>query len=169
MLVLESSRIKLSPNLIAFINQAVHSYLKIKQMEVKNITKPRQVATSLYIYICTLFAYCIHLLQTEGSPLDKLQPYCMLFHMYSLHWHATVTGSRTVIIQINKTIVELTCAPTTEVACKLELGPLELFISSILKKTKANSTVLLNNASLNLSIILFKVCIPATTIIDMCM
>jgi hypothetical protein len=71
-----------------------------------------------------------------------------------------------VIIQINKTIVELTCAPTTEVACKLELGPLELFISSILKKTKANSTVLLNNATLNLSIILFKVYIPAATLID---
>jgi hypothetical protein len=50
MLVLESSRIKLSPNLIAFINQAVHAYLKIKQMEVKDITKPRQVAASLHMH-----------------------------------------------------------------------------------------------------------------------
>jgi hypothetical protein len=34
MLVLELSKIKLSPNLIAFINQTIHFYLLLKQMEV---------------------------------------------------------------------------------------------------------------------------------------
>lgn len=133
-LELESSQIKFTPNLGLFINEVIDKIKLIEvyeEPEIEKSTKQEPDPSTVHPY-CKLFKFNFELIFFK----------CLLI----------VTGSRTIIFRLSLTEVEFSCLPTSDVSCRFAVGPIEIFISSVVKKPQKaldHVPVLLNNATVN--------------------